>query len=139
MSFEGFDVFVRSALHASLLSCLIDGGGLGGSVHGLGHKGGYLVVTKGAQEQVFIVHDLSSLSKGAELGELSGESDEGGMVFNGMGRAAFVEAVLQVRVQIREELLGKGAWPGGNCCGGRRIQRRNKGTEVLEDLHGGMV
>ena len=64
---------------------------------------------------MFVVNDLGSLSKGAELGELGGQSGEGGVVFNGVGGAAFVEAVLQVGVQIREELLGEGAWPGGNC------------------------
>ena len=57
-----------------------DGGGSERSVCGLGHKGGYLVAAKGAQGRVFIVNDLSSFSKGAELGELSGESGEGGMV-----------------------------------------------------------
>ena len=64
---------------------------------------------------MFVVDDLGGLSEGAELGELGGQSGEGGVVFNGVGGAAFVEAVLQVGVQIREELLGEGAWPGRNC------------------------
>ena len=102
-----------------------DGRGSGRSVRGLGHKGGYLVAAKGAQERMFVVDNLSSLSEGAELGKLGGQSGEGGMVFNGVGGVAFVEAVLQVGVQVCEELLGKGAWPGGNCCRGGRVQRGN--------------
>ena len=40
-----------------------DGIGSERSVRGLGHKGGYLVAAKGAQERMFIVDNLSSLSE----------------------------------------------------------------------------
>ena len=81
-----------------------------------------MVAAKGAQERMFVVDNLGSLSEGAELGKLGRQSGEGGMVFNGMGRAAFVEAVLQVGVQVREELLGEGARPGGDRRRGGQIQ-----------------
>ena len=85
----------------------------------MSHKGGDLVAAKGAQERVFVVNDLGGLSEGAELSKLGRQSGKGGVVFDGVGGATFVKAVLQVRVQIREELLGEGAWPGGDRCRGR--------------------
>ena len=47
-----------------------DGVGSERSVRGLGHKGGYLVAAKGAQERVLVVNYLGSLSKGAEVDDM---------------------------------------------------------------------
>ena len=61
------------------------------------------------------------------------------MVTNGMSEASLVKAVLEVRIEVREELLSEGTGPSGDGNGGGGVKGGDEGAEVLEDLHGSVV
>lgn len=86
-----------------------------------------------------VVDLLSSIGKAPKFAQLEREGDEGAVVFEVEGVAAFVEAGLQLVREVGEELLSQGTGPGGDGIGGGGIEGGDDGEKLTEDVRGGVV